>query len=157
MTDNLLTGELASRFRERNWTLAVAESCTGGLICDTITNLPGSSDYFLGGIIAYSDRVKMNLLAVPEPVLKKWGAVSGETALALARSVRIKLSSDVGAAVTGIAGPSGGSPQKPVGLVYVSVVTPERETARKFNFKGTRSNIKRQASDEALKLILSLL
>jgi len=152
-----LTERLGLELKKRGWKLAVAESCTGGLICDTITDRPGSSDYFLGGVIAYSDRAKSDLLAVPESLIKNKGAVSSEVAVAMARGARKRMSGDVAAAVTGIAGPSGGSVEKPVGLVYISVITPDKEVVREFHFRGGRKEIKKQASEEALKLILSLL
>jgi PncC family amidohydrolase len=151
------TERLGLELRKRRWTLTIAESCTGGLICDTITDRPGSSDYFLGGVIAYSDRVKVDLLAVPDSLITAKGAVSPEVAVAMARGVKVKLSSDVSAGVTGIAGPAGGSPEKAVGLVYISAVTSDEETVREFHFRGGRKEIKKQASEKVLELILSLL
>ena len=135
----------------------MAESCTGGSICDRITDRPGSSEYFLGGVIAYSNRAKMDLLGVADFLIKEKGAVSSEVAVAMARGVRMKMFSDVSAAVTGIAGPAGGSSGKPVGLVYISVVTPDGETVRQYHFQGARKEIKKQVSDKTIRLVLSLL
>ncbi len=117
-----VVGEL---LRAQGLTLAVAESCTGGLVSHRITNVPGSSDYYLGSVTAYANPVKERVLGVPAEVLAAHGAVSQETALAMARGVRHLLGADVGLAVTGIAGPGGGTPQKPVGLVYIALAAPD--------------------------------
>ena len=105
--------------RERGLTLATAESCTGGLVAARLTSVPGSSDVFLGGVVSYANEVKTAALGVPEDVLAAHGAVSAETAAAMAEGARRRLDADVAVAVTGIAGPGGGSDEKPVGLVYV--------------------------------------
>ncbi len=140
-------------YRKRNWTLATAESCTGGLLGDLITARPGSSKFFLGGLIAYSNRSKRDLLGVGEDILKKKGAVSPETALAMARGAREIFVSTVGAAITGIAGPGGGSPEKPVGLVYIALAGPEGETVERYTFAGSRKEIKLQAARRAIALL----
>ncbi|MDP8215404.1 MAG: CinA family protein [Candidatus Euphemobacter frigidus] len=150
-----LIHELSAFLHKRGWTLAVAESCTGGLLGDMITDLPGSSAFFRGGVTAYSDHVKANILGVPLATLEGKGAVSSKAALALARGIRTILDSSVGVAVTGIAGPEGGSPEKPVGLVYIAVLTPRKEEVRRFIFHGTRRDIKLQAAQRALRLIMS--
>ncbi len=110
--------------RQRGWTLATAESCTGGLLGDVLTDVAGSSDVYVGGIIAYSNAVKIAQLGVPTHVLDRVGAVSAETAEAMAHGVAKRLRATVGIATTGIAGPSGGSPDKPVGLVYLGLNVP---------------------------------
>ncbi len=117
-----LIAEMAGRLRGRKWRLAVAESCTGGLLGHWITQVPGSSACFLGGVIAYANALKCDLLGVPEATLVRYGAVSEPTAAAMAQGVRHLTGAEVGVAITGIAGPGGGTPQKPVGTVYIAVV-----------------------------------
>jgi nicotinamide-nucleotide amidase len=135
---------------ERGLTLAVAESCTGGLIGHRLTNVPGSSDYFLGGVVSYSNDAKQDLLRVPAEVLAIKGAVSPETARAMAQGVRETCRAAVGLAVTGIAGPSGGSPTKPVGTVYIGLATPAGEDVWHYQFHGTRGQIKTLTAETAL-------
>lgn len=143
--------ELVGRsLRERGLTLAVAESCTGGLIGHRLTNVAGSSDYFLGGVVSYSNAAKMDLLRVPREVLASRGAVSPETARDMARGVREVFRADVGLAVTGIAGPSGGSPEKPVGTVYIGLATPRTEDVWHYLFYGGREEIKMLSAQTAL-------
>lgn len=124
--------------RARGFTLAVAESCTGGLLSHRITNIPGSSDYYRGSVTAYANEVKERVLGVPAATLQAHGAVSAETALAMARGVRPLLSADLGLSVTGIAGPGGGTPQKPVGLVYIGLVTPDGEWVEEHRWQLAR-------------------
>ncbi len=136
-------------------TLAAAESCTGGLLAERLTRVPGSSRYFLGGLVAYHDQVKTQFLEVPKTVLESCGAVSGETARILAESVRRRFGSDLGISVTGVAGPSGGTPAKPVGLVYLALAEgggrPAEVVERRY--PGTRERIRLQASQTALDMI----
>jgi nicotinamide-nucleotide amidase len=143
--------------RERGWTLATAESCTGGMVAERITEIPGASDAFVGSVVAYANEVKARELAVPEEVLREHGAVSAETAAAMARGVRDRLSADVAIAVTGIAGPGGGTPEKPVGLVYVHAETPERSRGTEFIYGADRDSIRRRATVAALHLARRLL
>ena len=131
-------------------TLAVAESCTGGLIGHRVTNVPGSSDYFLGGVVSYSNEAKLDLLRVPAEVLAQKGAVSPEAARAMARGVREVFHAAVGLAVTGIAGPSGGSPAKPVGTVYIGLATADGEDVWHYQFYGNRMEIKILTAETAL-------
>ncbi|MFH1037054.1 MAG: CinA family protein [PVC group bacterium] len=152
--DKKLVRELSAGLRTRKWTLATAESCTGGLLGDRITDQPGSSVFFRGGVIAYSNRLKEELLGVRADILREQGAVSPGTARAMARAVRTLLGATVGVAISGIAGPGGGSPAKPVGLVYVAVVTPKKEEVKKYHLCGTRRQIKLQAAGKALALLL---
>ena len=112
--------------RERGLTLATAESCTGGLVAARLTSVPGSSDVFLGAVVAYADEVKARELGVPAEVLERHGAVSAEAAAAMAAGARARLGADVAVAVTGVAGPGGGTPEKPVGLVYLHAAGPGR-------------------------------
>jgi PncC family amidohydrolase len=130
-----VVGEL---LRARGLTLAVAESCTGGLISHRITNVPGSSDYYLGSVTSYANRVKEQVLNVPGEVLAAHGAVSPETARAMAQGVCRLLGADLGLAVTGIAGPGGGTDQKPVGLVYIALVAPDGEWVEEHRWRWGR-------------------
>jgi len=139
--------------RSQHKTLAVAESCTGGLLGDRITDVPGSSDYFLQGIVAYSNQAKINALGVKPSILQQQGAVSPEAAQAMARGIREKAQSDYGLGITGIAGPSGGSPQKPVGLVYIALAWEKGIEVKKNRFLGNREKIKFQASQKALDIL----
>jgi nicotinamide-nucleotide amidase len=138
--------------RARGWTLATAESCTGGLVAARLTSVPGSSAAFLGSVVAYANEVKESTLGVPAAVLAEHGAVSAETAAAMAVGIRKALGVDVGIADTGIAGPGGGTPEKPVGLVHLHVVTPEAEAGREFTFPGDRESIRTRATVGALHL-----
>jgi nicotinamide-nucleotide amidase len=136
--------------QERGLTLAVAESCTGGLIGHRLTNVPGASDYFLGGVVSYSNAAKQDLLRVPLEVLAKTGAVSPETARDMARGVRDTFNAAIGLSVTGIAGPSGGSPMKPVGTVYIGLATRDGEDVWHYRFSGNRCQIKTLTAETAL-------
>jgi nicotinamide-nucleotide amidase len=143
--------------RNRGWTLATAESCTGGMVAERITGVPGASDAFVGSVVAYANEVKSRELSVPEDVLREHGAVSAETAAAMARGVRERLDADVGIAVTGVAGPAGGTPEKPVGLVYLHVETPERSHGTEFVYGADRDSIRRRATVAGLHLARRLL
>jgi nicotinamide-nucleotide amidase len=143
--------------RAREFRLATAESCTGGMVAERLTAIPGSSDVFVGGIVAYSDELNLRELDVPEDVLARHGAVSAEAAAAMAAGARERLGADVAVAVTGIAGPGGGSEQKPVGLVYVHAAAPGGERALDFVFPGDRDGIRRRAAVTALHLVRRLL
>ena len=132
--------------------LAVAESCTGGLIGDRLTDVPGSSRYFVGGVIAYSNAAKMRMLGVGRQTLAKWGAVSEETVREMATGVCRRFGTQVGVAVSGIAGPGGGSKTKPVGLVYMCVKVGKRIAAERHLFHGGRRAVKEQSATVALRL-----
>lgn len=138
---------------ERGLTLATAESCTGGLLGNRITNVAGSSEYYLGGIVSYSDAAKMNLLGVSQETLKEFGAVSEETAQEMALGARRVLQSDVGVSITGIAGPTGGTEDKPVGLVYIAVDVAGDVAVRKFVFSEDRRYNKELSAQAALNLV----
>jgi competence/damage-inducible protein CinA-like protein len=139
--------------RERGYTLATAESCTGGLVAGRLTAIPGSSDVFRGAVVAYADDVKAVELGVPEPMLREHGAVSPETAQAMAEGARSRLTADVAVSITGIAGPDGGSDEKPVGLVYLHVAGPEGEEGRRIDLPGDREMIRGRATTAALHLL----
>ncbi len=143
---------IGEKLRARGLRLAIAESCTGGLVGHRLTNIAGSSTYYMGSVTAYAYEAKVRLLGVSWETLEAHGAVSAETVTEMARGIRRALAADVGIAVSGIAGPSGGTPEKPVGLVWMAVSAPDGAWTRQFNFKGERLSIKEQAAEEALKL-----
>jgi nicotinamide-nucleotide amidase len=138
-------------------TLAVAESCTGGLIGHRLTNVSGSSAYFLGGIIAYSNEIKEKLLGVSHTTLTDFGAVSEETAREMARGACRALGADLGVAVTGIAGPDGGMPGKPVGLTWIACAAPNFERAERYIWENDRITNKEKSAEAALRLVKSYL
>lgn len=145
--------DLAKTLTDRQLTVATAESCTGGLIANTLTDISGSSSFFMGGIVAYSNKVKTAQIKVPAGLLKKLGAVSKPVAQAMAEGVRRQMKTDFGIATTGIAGPTGGTADKPVGLVYIAVASAKRTIVRKCFFTGTRLEVKQQACQTALGLL----
>ena len=137
----------------RNATLAVAESCTGGLLSERLTTVPGSSRYFLGGAVVYSNQLKTELAGVPEEMIHRHGAVSKEVAAALAEGIRYRCESTLGVGITGVAGPGGGSPEKPVGLVFHAVASDSGTEVIQRNFPGDRKRIRRFASTMALDMV----
>lgn len=143
--------------RERGLTLATAESCTGGLVAARLTSVPGASDVFLGSVVAYADGAKVDGLGVPRAVLEQHGAVSAEAAQAMAEGARERLGADVAVAVTGVAGPDGGSVEKPVGLVFVHASGPDGAEARRTEFPGDREMVRGRATASALHLVRRLL
>ncbi|MEX2143883.1 MAG: CinA family protein [Anaerolineales bacterium] len=143
---------LGEKLREHGLRLAVAESCTGGLVGHRLTNIAGSSTYYVGSVTAYAYEAKVRLLGVTWETLEKYGAVSAETVTEMARGVRRSLAADVGIAVSGIAGPGGGMPGKPVGLVWMAVSAKDDTMTRKWNFKGDRIAVKEQAAEMALQI-----
>jgi competence/damage-inducible protein CinA-like protein len=145
------------RCRALGLTLATAESCTGGLVGARLTDVPGASDVYLGGVVAYANDVKAGALGVSEEVLSRYGAVSAEAARALAHGVRAALAADVSLAVTGVAGPGGGTPAKPVGLVFLHVVSPHGELERELRLPGDRTEIRTRATVAGLHLVRALL
>ena len=150
----ILLGQL---LRARGLKLATAESCTGGLIADKITDVPGSSDYFLGGFVSYAYEAKVASLGVSWDTLKAHGAVSRETVLEMARGARTALDADLAISVSGIAGPGGGLPDKPVGATWIGLVTPDGERAEVFYWKGNRRENKEQSAQAALKMVTEFL
>lgn len=145
--------EIGDLLRERRLTLAVAESCTGGMLGQRITSVSGSSGYFVGGIIAYADEVKTAILNVERAVLDEHGAVSAQTASRMAAGVMRALGTDLGVSITGIAGPAGGTAEKPVGLVFIGLCDETGCRVEQFDFEGGREAVRRQAADEALILL----
>jgi PncC family amidohydrolase len=138
-------------------TLATAESCTGGLIGHRLTNVPGSSNYFLGGIIAYANEVKERVLGVHHATLERHGAVSAETALEMARGARRVLGVDIAVSATGIAGPDGGTVDKPVGLVYIALATPDFERVERCVWEQDREGNKWASAEAALRMVQNYL
>lgn len=138
-------------------TIATAESCTGGLVAARITGVSGSSAYFLGGIVSYSNDAKHRLLGVPELMLQRCGAVSVDVALAMARGVRRKIGADIGIATTGIAGPTGATPTKPVGLVYIALAAEGVERCRRYLWDGDRLENVTASAEAALRLVRTYL
>ncbi len=149
--------EIARALLERKWWIATAESCTGGLLAHTLTNIPGSSAYFKGGVVSYSNEVKMKVLGVKRETLEQYGAVSEQTAREMAEGVKNLMEVDVAVATTGIAGPGGGTPEKPVGLVYIGLATPEGVEVKRFLFNGDRLYNKEQFCNAALNMVLEYL
>ena len=149
--------QIGQLLRERALKLVLAESCTGGLIGHRITDLPGSSEYFLGGIVAYAYEAKVALLGVSWDTLNTKGAVSGETALEMAHGVRARLGADIAVSVTGIAGPGGGTAEKPVGTTWVGVATKDGAWKRRFQFSGDREQNKESSANAALQMLLDYL
>ncbi len=145
-----LIGQL---LRKQGKTLAVAESCTGGLVGHRLTNVPGSSSYFLGGVIAYAYTVKTALLGVRQETLELHGAVSQETVLEMAQGARRALGADIGLSVSGIAGPDGGTPEKPVGLAWIGLSAGESMKAWQYQWQGDRQQIKEQTAQQALQVL----
>ena len=140
--------------RERRLTLAAAESCTGGLFLSRLTDIPGSSDYVVGGAVLYSNEMKTALAGVPPELIQAHGAVSEPVAVALAEGIRDRTGADIAVGITGIAGPGGGTPQKPVGTVAVAVLAPNRPVhVRTFQMFGNRTMIKFSATQGALEMV----
>ena len=150
MTENSVEIKVGELLRPLGLKLALAESCTGGLVGHRVTNVPGSSEYFLGGVTAYAYEAKVKLLGVSWDTLTRYGAVSRETVLEMARGARSVLEADIGVSVSGIAGPGGGMPEKPVGLTWIGLSASGFEEARSFVFPGDRLAVKEQAAEQAL-------
>ncbi|OGX25075.1 MAG: hypothetical protein A3J51_02210 [Omnitrophica WOR_2 bacterium RIFCSPHIGHO2_02_FULL_45_21] len=142
---------------KRGLTLAIAESCTGGELANRITNIPGSSQVFLLGIIAYSNQAKNRLLKIPKSVIQAKGAVSYETVKLLAVNIAKLSGAAIGMAITGIAGPTGGSKAKPIGTVLIALASDKKAIAQIFHFSGNRLQIKRMASEKALDMLLKFI
>lgn len=153
--DETLEGVIGKQLTMRGLSLAVAESCTGGLISHTLTNVPGSSAYFERAFVVYSNRAKEDELGVPRELLKRYGAVSAEVAQAMAEGVRRQANTDYGVAVTGIAGPGGGTAEKPVGLVYIALASPGDTIVERHLWRGSREEIKHRTMLAALYLLWS--
>jgi nicotinamide-nucleotide amidase len=149
--DNEIIDEIVGKLlRAHHYTLSVAESCTGGLVAHRLTQVPGSSDYFERGIVAYSNQAKIDLLAVSESLLEKYGAVSAPVAEKMAEGIRAKSQTTLGLSITGIAGPAGGSEEKPVGTVFIALASPGPTVSRKYQFEGDRKRIRVESAYTAI-------
>jgi PncC family amidohydrolase len=157
MVDERLERVVGELLRGQKLTLSVAESCTGGLLGHLLTSVPGSSDYFVGGVVAYSYGAKERVLNVRHRTLYDHGAVSEQTALQMAQGVRRLMHTDIGVSVTGIAGPAGGMPEKPVGLVYIALSTRDREACRRFVWDSDREGNKVHSAQAALDMLVEYL
>ena len=146
--------QLGELLRNKEMTVATAESCTGGYIAHLITSVPGSSDYFKGSIVSYANEVKTNVLGVKEEDIREQGAVSETVVIQMAEGVKKQLQTDYAVATSGIAGPGGGTPEKPVGTVWIGVATPEKSIARKFTFSFTRERNIAKAAAKALEMLI---
>ena len=142
---------------QRGWRLALAESCTGGLVGHRVTNIPGSSDYYLGSVTAYAYEAKVRLLNVRWATLEKYGAVSREVVLEMANGVRAALGAEIGMSVSGIAGPGGGTPDKPVGLVWIGLAAAGYEDAWQFVWSGDRIRNKELSAEATLQILVDYL
>ncbi len=151
--NDTLEGTIANILRKRRKTLAIAESCTGGLLSNRLTDVSESSKYFTMGVVAYSNKAKVEVLGVSENTIKERGAVSKDVALEMVRGISLISDADIGIGITGIAGPTGGTKSKPVGLVYIALLTKRNKFVKEFRFKGTRGEIKFQTSQAALDMI----
>ncbi len=136
--------------REREWTLSVAESCTGGLICDRITDITGSSDYFKGGMVTYSNESKAKHLEITLNYIKMYGAVSPQVARKMAQGVRKAFGTTFGLSTTGVAGPTGGTKRAPIGRVFIGLANGRKTWVRREDLRGSRKEIKRKTSEKAL-------
>ncbi len=148
---------IAQALTRQKKTLCTAESCTGGLVAHTLTNLSGSSAFFTTGFIAYANEAKTRFLGVSPALIKKYGAVSAQVAKAMAQGARKATQSDFAVSLTGIAGPTGGTPEKPVGLVFIATASARTTIVRRFLFKGTRLQVKQQATNAALNMLKGLI
>jgi nicotinamide-nucleotide amidase len=151
----LLNEQLGRIFTAKRLTLATAESCTGGLLASLITDVAGSSDYFLGGVVSYAYSAKETLLGIDHALLAADGAVNETVARQMARSVREKLGADVAVSVTGIAGPTGGTPEKPVGLVWIGLADAQGERAEQCQWKSDRIGNKQYSVEKALQILIA--
>ncbi|MCC6568003.1 MAG: CinA family protein [Anaerolineales bacterium] len=157
MIETLPEEHIGKLLRERGLTLALAESCTGGLVSDRVTNIPGSSEYFRGGVVVYAYEAKVSILHVSWDTLNRFGAVSEQTVLEMARGARSVLNADIAVSISGIAGPGGGTESKPVGAVWLALVAPQGQWTRSRHFSGNRQQIKAASADAALQFVLDYL
>jgi len=149
---NSLEKTIGDLLRGRGWTVSIAESCTGGLVCDRITDVPGSSDYFEGGMVNYSNESKAKHLGIPLDYIRKYGAVSSQVARKMAQGVRENFKTTFGLSTTGVAGPTGGTKRSPIGRVFIGFTDGRRTCVRKLDLKGNRREIKKEAAERSLGL-----
>lgn len=151
--DEVLEKKVGKLLAEKGLTISVAESCTGGQIMSRLTNVPGCSGYFAGGVVSYSNDLKVNLLGVPEDIIAAYGAVSEQTARAMATGIRKLTGTSLGIGVTGIAGPDGGTAEKPVGLVYIAMAAGDTTYCDRYIFPGSREGVRNGATNTALNMV----
>jgi len=148
---------LLALLRARHWSMGTAESCTGGLIASLMVELPGVSEVFKGAVVSYANEVKAGVLGVPEEVISDHGAVSAECVHSMLAGAVRALKVECAVAASGVAGPDGGTPEKPVGCVYIGAKTPERELVSRFQFGGDRGEIREKAAKKALEMLIHIL
>jgi PncC family amidohydrolase len=148
---------IGNLLRGKGWTLSIAESCTGGLVSDRITNVPGSSDYFEGGMVTYSNESKAKHLRIPLDYIRRYGAVSPQVARKMAQGVRKAFSTTFGLSTTGVAGPTGGTKRAPIGRVFIGFADGRKTWVRKEDLKGSRREIKKQAAERSLEFLYEIL
>ena len=154
MRDERILKNVSDQLRKNNLTVATAESCTGGLLAHLLTNISGSSEYFERGVVTYSNKSKMELLGIPQETIKEYGAVSKQTARAMAIGIKEQANVDIGISTTGIAGPTGGTKEKPVGLVYIGIATSRKTEVKRFLFSKDRLQNKEKTCYKALEFLL---
>lgn len=152
MFDKILK-QIHKKLLKKEKTVAVAESCTGGQLCSLLTSLPGSSGYFLLGAVTYSNKSKETILNIPGKIIGRYGAVSRQVAILMAQNIRKKTHADFGLSITGIAGPAGAATTKPVGTVFIALASKNKTLCRLFLLHGTRENIRKKSTQEALRLL----
>ena len=157
MIDESLLNTVSNKLKKKNLSIATAESCTGGLLAHLLTNISGSSEYFERGVVTYSDISKIELLGIPKETIKDYGAVSEETAMAMAIGIKERSNVDIAISTTGIAGPTGGTKEKPVGLVYIGITTSKNTQVKRFIFSEKRVQNKERSCNEALKFLLDVI
>jgi len=143
--------------RKRGWTISISESCTGGLICDRVTDISGSSDYFMGGMVNYSNESKAKHLGIPLDYIKRYGAVSPQVARKMAQGVRKAFDTTFGLSTTGVAGPTGGTKRSPIGRVFIGLARGKRMWVMELDLKGNRREIKEKATEKALQFFYEIL
>ena len=154
MRDERILKNVSDQLRKNNLTVATAESCTGGLLAHLLTNISGSSEYFERGVITYSNKSKMELLGIPQETIKEYGAVSKQTAKAMAIGIKEQANVDIGISTTGIAGPTGGTKEKPVGLAYIGIATSRKTEVKRFLFSKDRLQNKEKTCYKTLEFLL---
>ncbi len=157
MTAALLEEQVGQQLLAQKCTIACAESCTGGLLTSRLTDIAGSSAYVMGSVVSYTNRIKESLVGVRHETLLAHGAVSEETAREMAEGIRQAIQTDIGVGITGIAGPGGGTKEKPVGLVFIAVSGPSGTIVKENHFSGMRTEVKRQTTDTALQMVRAYL
>ena len=138
---------------KRGKTIAIAESCSGGQLASELIRYPGASRFFILGVVAYSNSSKVEILGVPRKLISEYGAVSKQVAESMARNIRKKVKADIGLSITGLAGPAGATTHKPVGLVFISLDAENKNICREFHFRGSRQDIRKKATQKALRLL----